>query len=239
MTLTTIKAADITVSVSCCSDFSRHFAPYAADAGSPCDISVVVSGDEIRERQKSVPELDARSIEFYLIYEKICDELSRFDAFVLHAATLEYAGRAYAFSALSGTGKSTHAELWMSLLGKGCRYVNGDKPIIRAIDGGAPMAFGTPWTGKEGRGSNISAPLAGICFLVRDSKPSIRRVDKKEGLFRVLSASHQPKDHSLDDRFYGSVGNVVENVPMYELRCDISADSAKMSFETMTGEILK
>ena len=28
-------------------------------------------------------------------------------------------------------------------------------------------AFGTPWNGKEGRGENIYAPLAGICFLVR------------------------------------------------------------------------
>ena len=230
-----LKIAGLTVEICCESDFSRLFEPYTCSG--QADISVGTSAAEITYEQGRFPALTARSAEFCLLYAKICDELPRFDAFMLHAAVLEYNGMAYAFCAKSGTGKSTHAELWCSLPDKGCRIINGDKPIIRITDG-IPNAFGTPWNGKEGRGENISAPLAGIGFIVRDDIPSVRQTDKKEGLFRVLSASHRPKEHSLDDHFYQCVGQVAKTVPMYELKCNVSADAAKTAFEAMTGEML-
>lgn len=233
-----INTAAVTVSVNSGSDYAERFASYIVNADASPDMAVSVSDDEVCERQKSVPGLDAYSIEYCLIYEKICDQLPRFDAFMLHAAVVAYRGKAYAFSAVSGTGKSTHAALWEKLLGDKCRYINGDKPIVRILND-MPTAFGTPWNGKEGRGNRISAPLAGLCFIARGERPSIRSVNKKEGLFRVLSASHQPKDHALDDNFYHCIGKVVENVPMYELKCNISADAAKLSFETMTGERMR
>lgn len=232
----TLTIADINIAVNSVTDFSRFFGNYENQADSHADFEVGVSEAEIRERHRRFPDIGERGAESYLIYEKICDELPRFDAFMLHAATLCYGGKAYAFCAKSGTGKSTHAELWKMLLGDRYRYINGDKPIIRILNG-VPTAFGTPWNGKEGRGENISAPLAGICFLVRSETPSIRKVDAKEGLFRVLSASHRPKARTLDNNFYRCIERIVETVPMYELSCDISESAARLSFETMTGEV--
>lgn len=229
--------ADLHISVETLSDFRERFLRYSDTFEADADITVHICPDEILKETERQNGMDTYRIEEYLIYRKICNELPRFNAFMLHAATLEYDGRAYAFCAKSGTGKSTHAELWKYMLGNKCRYINGDKPIIRMINE-VPTAFGSPWNGKEGRGENISAPLSGICFIKRGETPSIRKLETNEGLFRIISVSHRPENHEFDDDFYYCIGNVVENVPMYELTCDISAGAAKLSFETLTYEVI-
>ena len=42
---------------------------------------------------------------------------------------------AYVFSADSGTGKSTHTQLWLEHFGDRAYILNDDKPAIRLIDG--------------------------------------------------------------------------------------------------------
>ena len=83
--------------------------------------------------------------------------MPQFDRMLLHAAILQYEGRAYAFLGRSGTGKSTHTGLWLKYL-DGSKIVNGDKPIL-SIGEKDVIAYGTPWMGKEGRGENTQAPL--------------------------------------------------------------------------------
>lgn len=230
----TIRIAEITVSVQSISDFSRQFAKYIDSAEHNADISVCISADRIADCKTDYCGMDAKSIEFCLIYKDICDELPRFDAYMLHSAVVEYEGKAYAFCAKSGTGKTTHAQLWHKKLDGELQFINGDKPIIRFVDG-IPIAYGSPWNGKENRGDNISAPLNGICFLVRGDVPAIRRVDKKEGVFRLLCASHKPRCRELAEAFYNCVGKTIENVKLYELSCDVSEKSAELSFNEMTG----
>ena len=62
--------------------------------------------------------------------------LPRYDAFWLHASVVEKDGAAYAFTAPSGYGKSTHTRLWLEAFGDRVRIINGDNPIIRLQNGG-------------------------------------------------------------------------------------------------------
>ena len=89
----------------------------------------------------------------------------------LHAACVELDGKAYAFSAPSGIGKSTRAEAWMN--GLGAKLVSGDRPLIRA-DGSEVL--GIPWDGKEQCFRNVRYPLQAICEIRRSDTNYIRRM---------------------------------------------------------------
>lgn len=60
----------------------------------------------------------------------------------IHASAVVSDGKAYLFLGKSGTGKSTHARLWLKNI-PGSHLLNDDNPAVRLIDG-SPVAFGTP-----------------------------------------------------------------------------------------------
>ena len=131
--------------------------------GDPVDFVVSVTEEEILEEQKQ-GEFSEGYCESICLYRRICEKIAECGVFLMHASVIEVNGYAYAFSAPSGTGKSTHTALWLKNI-EGARVLNGDKPLMRVNDDGTVTAFGTPWNGKENWGENISAPLRGVCFL--------------------------------------------------------------------------
>ena len=76
-------------------------------------------------------------------------------------------GEAYIFTAVSGTGKSTHAMLWREVFGERVRMINDDKPLIRITPEGKAVVYGTPWDGKHHLSKNSAFPLKAICWLTR------------------------------------------------------------------------
>lgn len=51
------------------------------------------------------------------MHRLIAEKLAPLRRVLFHSCVVEYEGRAFAFTARSGTGKSTHARLWMRYLG--------------------------------------------------------------------------------------------------------------------------
>lgn len=102
-------------------------------------------------------------LETLAVLRNIANELPQRNRMLVHGAVIQYAGKAYLFMAPSGTGKSTHIMLWQQYLGVGVRVVNGDKPFVHipAAADESPIAYGTPWAGKEGWQENVSAPPGG------------------------------------------------------------------------------
>jgi hypothetical protein len=62
------------------------------------------------------------------------------------------------------------------------------------MDDGTLIAYGTPWNGKENWGSNISAPLAGVCFIERGDKNSISPLSSEESALKIMKQILIPKD---------------------------------------------
>ena len=52
--------------------------------------------------------------------------------------------------------------------------VNDDKAFLALRPDGV-WAYGSPWMGKHGIGTNISVPLKGICFLQRGTENRIQK----------------------------------------------------------------
>ena len=184
------------------------------------DFEVEASEAEIEEERLRNPEgFSAGYLESVVLHRKIAEQLPRFGALVFHAAVVEIDGRAYAFTAKSGTGKTTHTRHLISAFGDRARYVNGDKPIIRIIDG-VPYAFGTPWRGKESYGENISSPLVGIAFLSRAAENSADVVDSGGYGASILSSVYIPKNRETAVLALSVVSKMLSSVTVVDLRCN-------------------
>ena len=85
-----------------------------------------------------------------------------YGGFVIHASTVDFKGRGYLFSAVSGTGKSTMAGLWQKC---GATIINDDRLIIIPGSNGF-QAFNTPMPFYQDTNKNI---LLHKLFLIKQS----------------------------------------------------------------------
>ena len=212
---------------------TRFCAEYLSkDQTAAADIIATVSAEEFDEEKKQSQNFPDGYIENICLYRSICLQLPHFNRMLLHAAILEYDGNAYAFLGRSGTGKSTHTGLWLQAL-EGAKIVNGDKPILWITDEGV-IACGTPWMGKEGRGSNTKAPLKGLCFLEQAKENSIRRLSPAEVTSKLFLQLLLPTEEEAAAKTLELADRLIEQVPAWLLKCDISEEAVKCSFEEMT-----
>lgn len=207
------------------------------------DLVVRVSQADIdREREKDGECGHSSYSDAYLetlaVYRQIAEWAPPRGLMLMHGAVVEHAGRAYLFTAPSGTGKSTHVRLWRSFLGDAVRIINGDKPLVSvALSGASPVvAYGTPWAGKEGWQRNASAPLAGVCFLSQAERCSIARISPVEAFDAVMRQVYLPSDGAALVATMDLLDAFLRSVPAYRMACDMSEDAVRCSFETLTGE---
>ncbi|MBQ8432140.1 MAG: hypothetical protein IJX28_04575 [Clostridia bacterium] len=200
-------------------------------SGEEYDFSVSVTGDEILEEQKH-GEFSEGYCESICMYRNICEKIAAYNIFLLHSSVLEVDGRAYAFAARSGVGKSTHTALWLKNI-PGARVLNGDKPLYRLEADGSFTVHGTPWNGKEDWGMNLSAPVAGICFLERGEKNAIRPATPEETLNRLMHQLYLRGGRASVNQRLIMMNAMLESLPFYVLSCTISDEAAHLAYNTM------
>lgn len=124
----------------------RLCADYIVDTSpDDCDISIAATPEEIAAENDEKGSFSPAYCESLALYRKICTRMLDFNAFLFHAAIISYAEQGFAFTAKSGTGKSTHIAQWVRALGERVTVVNGDKPILRRRTGEvAEPPDGTP-----------------------------------------------------------------------------------------------
>lgn len=167
-------------------------------------------------------------LESTVVYREIARRLPQYDAMVFHGAVIALGGRAYAFTARSGTGKTTHLRLWLSEFGEEVHILNGDKPILRCMDG-VWCAAGTPWRGKEKYGVNEILPLAGIVFLERGQENRISPLAAQEAFPQMYGQCFWPEDEAQLDRALSLTESVLESVPLYRLACNMAPEAAHVA----------
>jgi hypothetical protein len=200
------------------------------------DIEVAVSSEEIEaEKAQGKGIFSPGYYEAVCVYRKIAMRLPAFGAFVFHASVVECDGKAYAFAAPSGTGKSTHTKLWLKVFGDRARVINGDKPIFRLTERGW-CAYGTPWQGKERWGTNASAPLQAICFLTRAAQNRIAPLGDEEAVGRLFHQVLLPDSAEMTESFLGLLDDMMTKTPVYLLGCNMEDEAAMVAFSGMQKE---
>lgn len=232
-----LSLADIHVDVDGIDD-SRFFGDYLVPSPAPvADLSLCVTTELIQAERELAdkPYFSDAYLAQLALLRQLAEKGPAVGRFLMHAAVLEYGGRAYAFTAPSGTGKSTHLRLWRRTLGGAVQAVNGDKPLLFASETEV-VACGTPWSGKEGWQRNVCVPLGGLCFISRGEKDVCRRVEPADVLERALKQIYVPLDASAVALTLEFLDVLMRRVPVYELECTMEPTAVRASFEAMTGQ---
>ncbi len=194
-------------------------------------ITLSVTQEEIEEeRSKQADIFSDGYLETICLYRKLALEILKFDVFLMHASVIEVDGEGYAFLAHSGTGKTTQTRLWLEHFGHRARVINGDKPLIRMTREGTFVAYGTPWCGKEGLGCNASVPLKALFLLERSTVPTCEPADQEYAIDRLFHQLLMPDHPEQMMRLLDMVDKLVETVPCYRLRCDMTDKSVLAAY---------
>lgn len=160
----------------------------------------------------------------------------RRDGISIHASAVAADGKAWLFLGKSGTGKSTHARMWLRNI-PGARLLNDDNPAVRLVDGKA-VAFGTPWSGKTPCYRNESAPIGGIVRLVQGDADIFTKKDEVAALVALLpSCSVVHSDAALQSRLCDTLARLIELVPVGELKCLPDNESAIICYNNLKSLI--
>ena len=142
---------------------------------------------------------------------------------LFHAAVVSYEGKGYMFLGPSGTGKSTHAGLWLRYI-EATALVNDDNPVVR--DG---VVYGSPWSGKTPCYRNVHYPLGGIVVL---SQAPYNRIQRLSGLHAyaalVASISGKRWDARIADGLHQTENTLASTVPVWHLECLPDEEAARV-----------
>lgn len=182
----------------------------------------------LRFRKFTDPFLERASIQ-----RKIAMELLNRDTILLHGSTVGLNGSAYLFTAPCGTGKSTHTRFWREVFSDRAIMVNDDKTFLQITSSGV-MAYGSPWCGKHGLGSNICLPLKGICFLRRGTENHIRRAKAEEYISELWHQCFIPEDPEGHRKAIALLDQMANLVPLWEMDCTKDPQAAIISHGAMS-----
>lgn len=219
----------------------RQMEPYRSTEktqGKKAEPDIVLTGTKgyYEKKQKQHTNLTKEQCEYIFAGAEFYRKLLHYQGFMLHASALEMNGRAYLFSASSGTGKSTHAGLWQKTFGEGrVRIINDDKPAVCEKDG-IFYACGTPFSGKTDKNENRRAPIQGLCMLQRGKENRIRQITAKEALPLLLPQTLFSGQAEEVDRLLFMLDSFLQTVPVYRMECTISKKAAEMAYAYMKGE---
>ena len=161
-------------------------------------------------------------------------QLINFGGLLLHSSAVVVDGRAYLFTASSGTGKSTHTSLYLEEFGDRAFILNDDKPALRLEDG-AFFAYGTPWSGKTEQNINARVPIGGICVLSRGETNEISRIGGKQAIFGIYSQTLRPQSDAYMDKVLALIEQLIETVPIWSLKCNMEREAARISYAAMSN----
>lgn len=182
------------------------------------------------------PQFSLTDLEYVYTGSLFCDRLYALGGGVLHSSSLSYRGNGLAFSADSGTGKSTHVGLWKQYFPEDVEIINDDKPAIM-FDGDQPMLCGTPWSGKTALNLNQQVPLRAIVFIERGTENAIRRLDTTDSMYRLIGQISRPYyDAGLGERAVDFAQRLCELLPIYCLTCDISRQAVDTVYHTIFSQ---
>ena len=208
---------------------------YRVKSASGPVIRAVLPDTVLKRKTLEFPEMGEENVEYFYTGVLFSYRILDFDSVVLHGSAVSYRGKAYVFSADSGTGKSTHASYWMQTCGKDCGVINDDKPAIRLEDG-EYYVYGTPFSGKGTLNENVRIPLGAICFLYRSPVNEIRKISPEEALPLFLKQTLRPNDPSKISKLLGLTDKLLKDVPLYSFGAENDPSSAIFARNAMAGE---
>lgn len=151
------------------------------------------------------------------------------DTLLMHASVTVREGKGYLFIAPSGTGKSTHSQLWLKCF-EGTHLLNDDNPVIRRNSraGNRFYVYGSPWSGKTPCYINEEYPVGAI---VKIYQAPYNKIVRLEGIHAYIaltsSVSGKRWDKTLADGLHNTLNSAAQEIGLFRLDCLPDIDAAK------------
>ena len=155
------------------------------------------------------------------------------ETLLLHSSVVMYYGRGFAFLGESGTGKSTHSDLWVKHF-PGTTILNDDNPVLRLV-GDEVMIYGSPWSGKRNFYRNEGLPLGGLVMLEQASANHIQRTDGIQAFASLLiSCSCIGWNRQMAVHVEDTIAEVLHRSHVYRLKCRADKEAALLCHAELT-----
>lgn len=154
------------------------------------------------------------------------------DTALFHGAVVRNGGRGYMFLGKSGTGKSTHARLWMRYVAE-TDLLNDDNPVVRMYEDGARI-YGSPWSGKTPCYRNEDVSLGGVVLLSQAPYNKIVRLRGVEAFAALVpSISGMRWDKKVADGLFRTENALAQRTPLWYLECLPDEGAARLCFDNI------
>lgn len=151
----------------------------------------------------------------------------------LHASAIIHQQEAILFSAPSGVGKSTQANLW-NKYNKNVTYLNDDKPLLWCQE--EIRVFGTPWCGKTLFHSNASAPLKAIIFIKQSKNNEVVSLTNEEKLIHLYKNTHRSQIASNQENTIKNINDLIEKGSIIAFACTNTQEAYHYLHQYLYGE---
>ena len=159
---------------------------------------------------------------------------ARKNTLLMHSSVTIKDGKGYLFLGKSGTGKSTHSQLWIDNI-EGCELLNDDNPVLRIEPNGEVRVYGSPWSGKTPCYRNLDYPVGAIVDLHQAKVNEIRQQPMVQAYASmVVSCSGLRFIKEMADGLHSTIVKIINSVPCYSLDCLPDAQAAFLCYNTVT-----
>jgi hypothetical protein len=212
----------------------RQAAPYKSGYSGLPDLLIEPDGAAMSRIRNTYPKETDDMLNYVLTNAMFYAALLDHNGFGLHASAISYEGRAILFSAPCGTGKSTHAKLWLDYFGENRVFViNDDKPALRLGNSGFDV-YGTPWSGKTDLSRNVSVPLLAVVFLEQADHNSIRKLDGREAAIMLYYQSMKSqKSRERMEKLLDQLDRLIRSTDVYKLSCRADGGAVETAYRAV------
>lgn len=159
-----------------------------------------------------------------------------YNTLLIHASVINYKNKGYLFLGKSGTGKSTHARLWIENVDS-AKLLNDDNPVIRIDSEGKAMVYGSPWSGKTPCYKNEVTEIGAVIRLKQASYNKMAKKNTVQAFTSLLSSCSCLKQaETIKEAIYDTVSLLTTIIPTYGLECLPDKDAVNVCKEEIVNK---
>ena len=176
-----------------------------------------------------VADLDTTNLAYIYMGMLFSYRISYFGGLMMHGSAISYKGKGIIFTAPSGVGKSTQANLWKQKFGSDVEFINDDKPVLME-NNGKIYVYGTPFAGKNHINNNNNVCLSAIINVSRDNVNSIEKLNVKESIALMMEAlSRSTFSNDVNINSIKIINKILSITPVYRLKCTPTAEAVDVA----------
>lgn len=143
--------------------------------------------------------------------------LNKYNAFILHSSFIDFKGKGILFTAPSGTGKSTQADLWNKY--ENTEIINGDRAAVRKVNE-KWYAYGLPIAGSSGIYKNKKAELSHIIILKQGKENKLKKISPRDAFIKLYSETAiYTWDNKFKENIIDMLTDILQSIKIYQYEC--------------------